>query len=88
MSELETAEIRQLVEHRLEAIRAKDVECSTVMMTADYLLFDVVAPLQSREQARPATGLKNGLLDFEVRLGTRYMIYRSAPAMELVSATV
>jgi uncharacterized protein (TIGR02246 family) len=48
MSEFETAEVRRLVEQRLEAIRAKDVERSTAMTTADYLLFDVVGPLQSK----------------------------------------
>jgi ketosteroid isomerase-like protein len=48
MSEFETEEVRQLVEQRLEAIRAKDIERSTSMTTADYLLFDVVGPLQAK----------------------------------------
>jgi ketosteroid isomerase-like protein len=48
MSEFETAEVRRLVEQRSEAIRAKDVERSTSMTTADYLLFDVVGPLQAK----------------------------------------
>jgi ketosteroid isomerase-like protein len=48
MSEFETAEIRRLVEQRSEAIRAKDVERSTSMTAAEYLLFDVVGPLQAK----------------------------------------
>jgi ketosteroid isomerase-like protein len=48
MSEFETAEVRRLVEQRSEAIRAKDVKRSTSMTTADYLLFDVVGPLQAK----------------------------------------
>jgi ketosteroid isomerase-like protein len=48
MSELEIAEIRKLVERRLEAIRARDVEGSTSMIVANYLLFDVIGPLQSK----------------------------------------
>ena len=47
MSEFEMAEIRQLVEQRVEAIRAKDADRATSMMTADSRLFDVVDPLQS-----------------------------------------
>jgi ketosteroid isomerase-like protein len=48
MSEFEVAEVRLLVDQRSEAIRAKDVARSTSMTTADYLLFDVVGPLQSK----------------------------------------
>jgi ketosteroid isomerase-like protein len=48
MSEREVSEIRELVEGRLEAIRARNVEQSTSMMANDYLLFDVVGPLQSK----------------------------------------
>src|SRR6202161_2327829 len=51
MSEFETAEVRRLVEQRVEAIRAKDVARSTAMTTADYLLFDVVGPLQAKSSA-------------------------------------
>jgi uncharacterized protein (TIGR02246 family) len=51
MSEFETAEVRRLAEQRMEAIRAKDVERSTSMTAADYLLFDVVGPLQAKSAA-------------------------------------
>jgi len=47
MNKLETAAIRELIERRVEAIRVKDVEGSTSMMTPDYLLFDVIEPLRS-----------------------------------------
>jgi ketosteroid isomerase-like protein len=43
----EAEEIRRLVEQRLDAIRAKDVEGATSMLTADCTLFDVVDPLRS-----------------------------------------
>ena len=48
MSHYETAEIRQIVERRVNAIRAKAAERATSMMAADYCLFDVVDPLQSK----------------------------------------
>jgi uncharacterized protein (TIGR02246 family) len=47
MSKPEIEEIRKLIEHRLQAIRAKDVEGSSSMMTPDYLVFDVIEPLRS-----------------------------------------
>src|SRR5262245_53399852 len=40
------AQIRALIEARIEAIRAKDVSRATAMMATDALLFDVVNPLQ------------------------------------------
>ena len=43
----EAEEIRRLVERRLEAIRAKDVEGATSMLTTECTLFDVVDPLRS-----------------------------------------
>ena len=47
MAESEEEEIRRLVDKRLEAIRAKDVEGATSMAALDYILFDVVEPLRS-----------------------------------------
>src|SRR5258707_499547 len=43
----EAEEIRRLVERRLEAIRAKDVEGATSMLRPECTLFDVVDPLRS-----------------------------------------
>jgi hypothetical protein len=63
MSEFETAEVRRLVEYRLEAIRARDVERSTSMVAADYLLFDVVDPLQSKS-AVAASKRANGMVRY------------------------
>jgi ketosteroid isomerase-like protein len=47
LAESEAEEIRRLVDKRLEAIRAKDVEGATSMAAPDYILFDVVEPLRS-----------------------------------------
>jgi uncharacterized protein (TIGR02246 family) len=69
MSEFETARIRQLVEHRLEAIRAKDVERSTSMMTEDYLLFDVVDPLQSKGASAASNRAKQWFASFRGPIG-------------------
>ena len=69
MSEFETAEIRQLVEDRLEAIRAKDVERSTLMMTADYHLFDVVDPLQSKGASAASSRAQEWFASFRGPIG-------------------
>jgi uncharacterized protein (TIGR02246 family) len=69
MSEMETAEIRQLVEHRLEAIRSRDVERSTSMMAADYLLFDVVDPLQSKGASAARNRAKEWFATFQGPIG-------------------
>jgi ketosteroid isomerase-like protein len=69
MSEFETAEIRQLVIHRLEAIRAKDVERSTLMIAADYLLFDVVGELQSKGASTTRNRAKEWFASFQGPIG-------------------
>jgi ketosteroid isomerase-like protein len=47
LAESEAEEIRRLVDKRLEAICAKDVDGATSMAALDYVLFDVVEPLRS-----------------------------------------
>jgi ketosteroid isomerase-like protein len=87
MSEMETSEIRKLVEDRSEAIRSRDDERSTYMMAADYLLFDVVDPLQSKGAGSARNRAKEWFATFQGPLGTRFKSYRSVPPMALVSAT-
>ena len=69
MNEFETAEVRRLVEHRLEAIRARDVERSTSMVAADYLLFDVVDPLQSKSAVAASKRAKEWFATFRGPIG-------------------
>src|ERR1700677_3075149 len=69
MSEFETAEIRQLVEHRSQAIRSRDFERSTSMMAADYLLFDVVDPLQSKGASAARNRAREWLATFQGPIG-------------------
>jgi uncharacterized protein (TIGR02246 family) len=69
MSEIATVEIHKLVEQRLEAIRSKDVEQSTSMMTADYLLFDVVDPLQSKGASAARNRAKEWFATFQGPIG-------------------
>jgi uncharacterized protein (TIGR02246 family) len=51
------SEIRELLERRATAIRAKDVDGATALFTGEALTFDVVNPLQrvGAEAARPRT---------------------------------
>jgi ketosteroid isomerase-like protein len=69
MSDMETAEIRQLVEHRSAAIRSRDFERSTSMMAADYLLFDVVDPLQSKGAGAARNRAKEWFATFQGPIG-------------------
>ncbi|MGA3226898.1 MAG: nuclear transport factor 2 family protein [Acidobacteriaceae bacterium] len=69
MSEFETAEIRQLVEHRSQAIRSRDFERSTSMMAADYLLFDVVDPLQSKGASAARNRAREWFATFQGPIG-------------------
>jgi ketosteroid isomerase-like protein len=69
MNQLGTAEIREMVEHRVEAIRSRDVEQSTSMMTADYLLFDVVDPLQSKGASVARNRAKEWFATFQGPIG-------------------
>jgi ketosteroid isomerase-like protein len=69
MNEFETAEVRRLVEHRLEAIRARDVERSTSMVAADYLLFDVVDPLQSKSAVAASKRAREWFATFRGPIG-------------------
>jgi ketosteroid isomerase-like protein len=69
MNEMETGEIRQLVEHRSEAIRSRDDERSTSMMAADYLLFDVVDPLQSKGAGAARNRAKEWFATFQGPIG-------------------
>jgi uncharacterized protein (TIGR02246 family) len=47
LAQSEADQIRQVVDRRLEAIRAKDIEGATSMVAPDYILFDVIEPLES-----------------------------------------
>jgi ketosteroid isomerase-like protein len=69
MSDMETAEIGQLVEHRSAAIRSRDFERSTSMMAADYLLFDVVDPLQSKGAGAARNRAKEWFATFQGPIG-------------------
>jgi ketosteroid isomerase-like protein len=69
MSEMETGEIRQLVEHRSAAIRSRDFERSTSMIAADYLLFDVVDPLQSKGAGAARNRAKEWFATFQGPIG-------------------
>jgi len=69
MSDMETAEIRQLVEHRSAAIRSRDFERSTSMMAADYVLFDVVDPLQSKGAGAARNRAKEWFATFQGSIG-------------------
>jgi ketosteroid isomerase-like protein len=40
-------EIRALIDRRLQAIRARDVQASTSAISSEYVLFDVVEPLRT-----------------------------------------
>src|SRR6202162_2110763 len=69
MSEFETAEVRRLVEQRREAIRTKDVERSTSMVAEDYLLFDVVGPLQAKSAVAAGKRAKEWFATFRGPIG-------------------
>jgi ketosteroid isomerase-like protein len=69
MSDTETAEIRQLVEHRSEAIRSRDHGRATSMMSPHYLLFDVVGPLQSKGASAARNRAKEWFDTFQGPIG-------------------
>jgi ketosteroid isomerase-like protein len=69
MSNMETAEIRKLVEHRSEAIRSRNDEQSTSMIASDYLLFDVVNPLQSKGAGAARNRAKEWFATFQGPIG-------------------
>jgi uncharacterized protein (TIGR02246 family) len=69
MTQTGIAEIRQLVEHRSEAIRSRDFERSTSMMAEDYLLFDVVDPLQSKGAGAARNRAKEWFATFQGPIG-------------------
>ena len=66
-------EIRRLIDHQAEAVRAKDVDGSTFNYAPDILLFDVVNPLQrigreaSRQRAEAWFSSFEGPIGYEIR---------------------
>jgi len=67
------AEIRQLVEASVQAVRARDVDASTAYYAREILLFDVVNLLQStgldavKERLATWFSMFQGPIDFETR---------------------
>jgi ketosteroid isomerase-like protein len=73
LPESEVEQIRRLVDKRVEAVRAKDVSGATSMAASDFVLFDVVNPLQatgpdaSRRRAEEWFATFEGPIDYEIR---------------------
>jgi ketosteroid isomerase-like protein len=63
------AEIRALIDKRVKAVRAKDVESSTASLALDVLLFDVVDPLQYRGSDAVRKRLAEWFASFEGPIG-------------------
>ena len=69
----EVEEIRRLVDRRVEAVRYKDVSGAASMVASDFVLFDVVNPLQatgpdaSRRRAEEWFATFEGPIDYEIR---------------------
>jgi uncharacterized protein (TIGR02246 family) len=70
---IDDAEIRTLIDHRVKAIRARDVAASTSNIAPEILVFDVVNPLQyvgsnaSRKRAEEWFSSFQGPLGYEMR---------------------
>ena len=70
---LHETQIRKLIEDRIEAVRAKDVNESMSSLTPDILSFDVVNPLQhigsdaSRKRAEEWFSSFQGPIGYEIR---------------------
>ena len=66
-------EIRALLDDRIKAVRAKDVDGSISSMTRDVLLFDIIEPLQkmgsdaSRKRAEEWFSSFKGPIGYEIR---------------------
>lgn len=69
MIKSETEEIKQLVEQRLKAIRAKDAERATSTMSADFLLFDVVGQLQTKGAGAAKKRAEDWFSSFQAPIG-------------------
>ncbi len=63
------AEIRQLIESRLKAVRARDVNVTMASCTPDFLLFDLAPPLQRRGAPVNRKGLEEWFLTFRGPVG-------------------
>src|SRR6267142_3139241 len=67
------AQIRELIDNRVKAIRSKDVNASTSSLAPDILSFDVVNPLQyigsnaSRKRAEQWFSSFQGPIGYEIR---------------------
>ena len=67
------AQIRELIEDRIRAIRAKDVDAATSQVATDILTFDVVNPLRSigsdasRKRAEEWFSSFEGPIGYEIR---------------------
>jgi ketosteroid isomerase-like protein len=71
--EVAEAEIRALIDNRVSAVRAKEVETATVSLAPDVLLFDVINPLQYmgsdavRKRLAEWFSSFQGPIDYEIR---------------------
>jgi ketosteroid isomerase-like protein len=63
------AEIRQLIDSRLEAIHAKDTNAVMASSAPDFLLFDLAPPLQHRGADMNRKGLEEWFTTFRGAVG-------------------
>lgn len=63
------AEIRQLIESRLTAVHAKDVDAAMSPCAPDFLLFDLAPPLQHRGAEVNRKGLEEWFTTFRGPVG-------------------
>ena len=84
--ELAETEIRDLIERRAAAVRAKDVTKATSLFSTDVLTFDVVNPMQrvGVEDVRPRT--EQWFASFQGPIGYEtHAMWGSPPATTLRS---